>query len=484
MNPPTPDRLDQPETTRTARRARRRRLPLSRTSRTSRTRTPDRARRSSRVAERTAGARRATTRAALGPARALAATLRYWRAERLTLRQGFVGLWISSGGDLIAGFALGQMTHRLNMLPGLLILVPAAIGMRGNIFGAVGSRLGTSIHTGLFKVTRERTGVLYQNAYASLALSIATSAFLAVAARVISSATGLTSISMWDFLVISVLGGVVSSAVVLALTVLLAMMGYRRDWDLDAIAAPVVTFMGDTITLPSLFAASYLVLGRTSGGLTTRVHYVTVIIGVALAVFSLAALVAGLRTKLPAARRIFRESIVVLAFAGVMDLFAGTVVQHRIQRFNAVPALLVLIPPFLEDAGSLGSIVAARLSSKLHLGSIRPKLIPERLALLDITLLAPFALSVFTLVGVSSDLIARASGLGTPGMLRMIEVSLLAGYLATLGAAILAYVTAVATFRFGLDPDNHGVPIVTSSIDLFGMFALVGTIVLLGVGVR
>ncbi|MBI4730433.1 MAG: magnesium transporter [Acidobacteria bacterium] len=39
----------------------------------------------------------------------------------------------------------------------------------------------------------------------------------------------------------------------------------------------------------------------------------------------------------------------------------------------------------------------------------------------------------------------------------------------------------MATFRFGLDPDNHGVPIVTSTIDLIGMICLVGTVVFLGV---
>jgi len=67
---------------------------------------------------------------------------RFWRSEQHTLRQGFVALFISSGGDLLAGLALGSMTHTLTTLPGLLVLVPAAIGMRGNIFGALGSRLG------------------------------------------------------------------------------------------------------------------------------------------------------------------------------------------------------------------------------------------------------------------------------------------------------------------------------------------------------
>jgi mgtE-like transporter len=66
-------------------------------------------------------------------------------------------------------------------------------------------------------------------------------------------------------------------------------------------------------------------------------------------------------------------------------------------------------------------------------------------------------------------------------MLSMIEISLLAGYLATIGAAVISYATAVATFRFGLDPDNHGIPVLTSSMDLIGMVCLVGTIVILHV---
>jgi len=418
------------------------------------------------------GVARAPVAAVRGPARALRDIRRYWRAESRTMWQGYVGLWISSAGDLLAGLALAFMTNRLQALPSLFILVPAAIGMRGNIFGAMGSRLGTAIHTGTFRVTREPEGVLYQNAYAAILLSIVTSAYLAVAARIISAATGLPSISVWDFLVISIIAGAVSGVVILALTIVLTRVSYRRKWDLDSVAGPVVTFMGDVVTLPSLFAASYLARARS----------VTLAVGIGVAVLAAVALVEALRTDLPLARRILRESIVILAIAGFIDLIAGTVVEHRIDHFLTLPALLILIPPFLEDAGALGSIVAARLASKLHLGAIRPKFVPDRLALLDISLLAPWALSVFTLVGISSHFISRATGHASPGLLSMIGISLLAGYMATLGAAIISYATAVATFRFGLDPDNHGIPVLTSSMDLIGMICLVGTIVILRVG--
>jgi mgtE-like transporter len=397
--------------------------------------------------------------------------IRYWRAERITLRQGFVALTISSGGDLLAGLALGAMTHQLQRIAGLLILIPAAIGMRGNIFGAVGSRLGTSIHAGLFRVTKARSGILYQNAHASMLLSIITSMYLAVGARVITSATGLPSSSIWDFTVISVLGGVFSSIVVLALTIVLARFAYLRSWDMDSVAGPVVTFIGDAVTLPALYLASLL----------AKHHVITLSVGAALAGVSVWSLVMAVMTKLPVARRIIRESIFVLALAGAVNLIAGGVLEHRSERLLALPALLVMLPSFLEDAGALGAIVSSRLASKLHLGAIRPRLIPERLAILDITLAAPFALSVFTLVGVSSHVVSRALGIASPGLLKMVAVSLVAGYLATLGAAIIAYAAAVATFRFGLDPDNHAIPIVTSSLDLLGVVTLVGTVVLLGV---
>ena len=77
------------------------------------------------------------------------------------LKQALAALLVSSAGDLIAGVTLGAITDTLeHLLPGLLVLVPAAIGMRGNIFGALGSRLGTSIHTGTFRLSRRRDTVV------------------------------------------------------------------------------------------------------------------------------------------------------------------------------------------------------------------------------------------------------------------------------------------------------------------------------------
>src|SRR5512133_571117 len=87
----------------------------------------------------------------------------YWRAEQRTLRQGFVALVLSTLASFVAGLTLSHITSTLTALPGLLVLVPAAVGMRGTIFGAIGARLGTSIHAGLFEPNLRRGGILQQN---------------------------------------------------------------------------------------------------------------------------------------------------------------------------------------------------------------------------------------------------------------------------------------------------------------------------------
>ncbi|HEX9969102.1 MAG TPA: magnesium transporter, partial [Acidimicrobiales bacterium] len=245
-------------------------------------------------------------------------------------RQGLAALLVSSAGDLLAGLTLGAITHTLEALPGLLVLVPAAIGMRGNIFGALGSRLGTSIHSGTFTLSRRRQTVVGQNIAASLALTLSISVALAVLAKVVAVGFGLgNTISVADFVVISVVGGALSSAVVLLITLGVAAGSVRFGWDMDTVSAPLVTAAGDVVTLPSLFLATYLVgLGPFTPSLA-----------VVLTVVSLAVLVAAYRSGLPVLHRILRESVPVLLLAGTVDVVAGLTIEKRLESFLTFPAL-------------------------------------------------------------------------------------------------------------------------------------------------
>jgi mgtE-like transporter len=289
---------------------------------------------------------------------------------------------------------------------------------------------------------------------------------------VMSAAFGLgPTISLVDFMVVSVVGAILSSIVVLVLTVAVAAYCANRLLDLDNVAAPIVTAAGDVATLPSLFLATYLLGIR---GLTPTIAILSV-------VFAIVAVVGTLRSSgLPLMRRIVVESMPVLVLAGAVDILAGLTIDKRFESFKTFPALLVLVPPFLEDSGSLGAILAARIASKLHLGTLGEGRAPWRAATDDVLLIYLYAVPVFVFLGLSSVIVAHVVNLHSPGAPQMLGVSLLAGFVATSAAVIVGYYSAVATYRLGLDPDNHGVPLVTSSLDLLGALSLILAIVILG----
>jgi mgtE-like transporter len=88
---------------------------------------------------------------------------------------------------------------------------------------------------------------------------------------------------------------------------------------------------------------------------------------------------------------------------------------------------------------------------------------------------------VFTLVALSAQVISMATGKHSPGVVDMLSISLFAGFLATIISSAIAYYGAVAAYRFGWDPDNFGIPLVTSVMDLAGTLCLIlGTVLFVG----
>ncbi|MGH2808620.1 MAG: magnesium transporter [Actinomycetota bacterium] len=396
----------------------------------------------------------------------------YWASERRTMRQGFVAVLIASLTSLGAGLVLAAMDHRIDVVDGLFILIPVSIGMRGNIFGALAARLGTSIHSGLFEVTADKEGNLYQNIYAAALLTIGTSVTMGLLARAIAGLIHLDTVSVWDFILIALIGGLLSSTVVLAVTVVLSVQSFRRGWDLDSVGAPLITAMGDVVTLPCLALASYVVL----------LHRITPFLGAAALVLAVVALWRGWSSIRLVTRRIVRESFPVLCVAIVLDVLAGAVVEPRIDEvFLPFPALLIVIPGFLENTGALGAILSARLGSKLHLGAVSPRAKPEPAALLDGTVVLALGFTVYLVTALATLVLAELIGADYPGVIRFIGATLLGGFLATLLAALIGYYAAITTFRFGFDPDNHTIPLVTSGMDLMGVICLVVALTVFGV---
>jgi mgtE-like transporter len=157
----------------------------------------------------------------------------------------------------------------------------------------------------------------------------------------------------------------------------------------------------------------------------------------------------------------------------ILDVLAGQLQQARLGQLAAVPALIAVIPPFVSQAGALGGIFSSRITSKMQLGVITPRGRPEIPAIVDATIVAALSVIVFLLIGTIGWLLGIVTGLPDgPTAAALIGGTLLAGIVVTPITIIAGYYLAIVTYRFGIDPDNQGVPIITSVMDLAGVAVL------------
>ncbi len=379
-----------------------------------------------------------------------------------------IGVVAASAGGLVLATADGTLAD----LPGLLLLVPGAIALRGNVFGAMGSRLGTAVHAGTFRLSARPDGVVGQNLLGAAALSLVLSAVLGLMARGTAIAFGVTpTMTLADFVVVSTLGGLLASVFVGAVTLGLAAGSIRFDWDLDNVLAPLVSTLGDLATVPALVVAAGL---ADRSGLTDA-------LGGSLGLVAVVVLVVAWRSPLVDVRRIVRQSLPVLVAAGVLDLIAGVTVERRLDDLLAAEAMLVLLPAFLGTAGALGGILSSRLSTQFHLGLDDATPMPTRSSLREFRSLALLALPVFACCAVIAQWASVATGQTTPGLGDLLAVVMIAGLVATVLVVVVAYYTTMAAYRFGLDPDTYGIPVVMSSLDLVGASTLILAMVAVGV---
>ncbi len=398
-------------------------------------------------------------------------SLRLGGSDPQGVRQSLGALGILVVTSVLAGVVLGQSHERLGELPGLLLLVPAAIALPGKIFGALGSRLGTAIHTGTYRMSLGLSSVVGQNVWASLVLTLLMSTQLALLASVVASITGVESaIGVADYLVISVLGGVLAAVLVMLVTLGMATISVRWGLDPDNVTSPMVTAAGDLLALPALILASYLV----------GYDLVTPVLAAGLGVLAVVSLGMALRSQASLLRTVLQESAPVLVLAGFLSLMAGVTVENRFEVFSDRPLLLVLIPGFLATAGALGGILANRLSSKLHLGLIDASVLPTRRARGDVWAISAMALPVFVFLALVSQGAGSLLDLAGPALGQLVGLVVLGGVIAVAVVVVVGYYGTIAAVRFGVDPDSVAIPTVTAVLDLVGALALVFAIQAVG----
>jgi len=176
-------------------------------------------------------------------------------------REAAPALVASVVGGLFAGTVLGGMRAELRLVPGLLVVVPALLATRGNVYGSLGARLATALHQGLLEPTLEVDERLASAASAAMANGLVASAFAAVLAFGVLRVLDRTVAGLGVLVTVSVVAGLLSGIVLTLAVVLVAIVGYRRGYNPDALVGPLVTTTGDVFGLAFLVVAVRVVLG-------------------------------------------------------------------------------------------------------------------------------------------------------------------------------------------------------------------------------
>ncbi|MEM3453422.1 MAG: magnesium transporter, partial [Candidatus Hadarchaeum sp.] len=109
--------------------------------------------------------------------------------------QGLSVLILCAIIEILTGNIMEGMSEKLTVtLPGLILIIPPLLDLRGNVNGALASRLGTALHTGILEPKFSMTEELKINVASSLILSLIASATIGVIASLISLLFGISAI--------------------------------------------------------------------------------------------------------------------------------------------------------------------------------------------------------------------------------------------------------------------------------------------------
>jgi len=170
-------------------------------------------------------------------------------------------------------------------------------------------------------------------------------------------------------------------------------------------------------------------------------------------------------------RAITRAMLPILLLLTLVELGSGLVLRSFEDTLLRYPSLLVLVPVTIGTAGNLGSVLAARLSTAFHLGTLSFAPDDETLAGNALATVA-LAATVFPAVGLGAWGLSALTGSTDLSPWTVLAVSLTSGLSLAVLAVVVTVVATYAAYRFELDPDDVVIPVVTNTCDVLGVVLL------------
>ncbi|XP_044212115.1 solute carrier family 41 member 2 [Thunnus albacares] len=355
----------------------------------------------------------------------------------------------------------------------IFILIPAVLGMKGNLEMTLASRLSTAVNAGKMELVREKWMLIIGN----LALKQLQATVLGLLASLLAILLGwmaegkmpfnhaalLCSTSVSTAFVASMLQGIIMVGVIIG--------SKRMGINPDNVATPMAASFGDLITLA-------LLAGFSQWFYSFRELYPYVLYLVDLLLLCLIPLWVVISSKHPASHILLYTGWEPIITAMVISSIGGLILDKTVSDPN-LAGIIVYAPVINGIGGNLVSIQSSRISTNLHL-NYSPGEVPEdrkscfnpcrtffgsganhRSAQVLLLLVIPgqliFIYSIHLLKG----------GHTLPSPL-FIVAFLSASLIQVLSLLCIADCMVHCLWRRGKDPDSYSIPYLTALGDLLG----------------
>jgi len=162
-------------------------------------------------------------------------------------------------GGIIAGSTFSVMVELFQKIPGLIVIIPAIIAMRGNISTAFGSRLGSAYHLGIIDADNLWNKELKENVIGSLILSFLVSILVGVLAYITTVLFFNIYPDPVKLIFIVLLAGIISAVILTLMTIVIIYAVFKRGYDPDNITGPALATFGDMVTMICIFGSAVFV---------------------------------------------------------------------------------------------------------------------------------------------------------------------------------------------------------------------------------